>query len=261
MNHTVEAIVLAGGKTSPEMVAAMGVHNRALVELAPGRTMLDHVVAALLGSKSVKTVHVVGDVPQPAGTTLVAPGETLLDNIMRGLDAAAPPPGDRALVVTSDIPFITPEAVDDFVTRAAATDGDFCYPIIPMDAYNREFGDMKRTTLKLRDGHFTGGNMVLLNPERILANKHVVMAAYDARKDVFALGKMLGWGQLFRIILSQVAFPNLLSVAELEVSISKLFGEGASARAVVTEFASIGTDVDKPDDVAFARQRLHPDGK
>ena len=256
MPEMIEAIVLAGGKNSPEMLAATGVENRALVELSPGKTMLDYVLDALLDASSIRAVYVVGDIPQRDGINVVRPGHTLLDNILRGLDTAQPAKGDRALVVTSDIPFISAVAVDDFVARAKASDGDFCYPIIPMDAYNREFAGMKRTTLKLRDGHFTGGNMVLMNPERIQQNREIVLRAYGARKNVLALGHMLGWGLLCRILLSQIAFPNLLSVAELEIGVARLFGPGAPARAIVTEHASIGTDVDKPDDVAYAVEWL-----
>jgi hypothetical protein len=125
-----------------------------------------------------------------------------------------------------------------------------------MDAYNREFAGMKRTTLKLRDGHFTGGNMVLMNPVTLTNNRELIMRVYAARKDVLALGRMLGWGLLTRIVLSQLAFPNLLTVAELEQGIARLLGPGAVVKAIVTQHASIGTDVDKPDDVAYAQQRL-----
>ncbi|MDR3709086.1 MAG: nucleotidyltransferase family protein [Capsulimonadaceae bacterium] len=253
---SIKAIVLAGGKNSDEMRQATGVSNRALVELAPDRTMLDFVMGALRQAKSIAEIYVVGDVPATPETTPVAPGSSMLDNILLGIAAAKPMPGQPVLVVTSDIPFITSAAVDDFVVRANAAPVDFGYPIIPMDAYNREFAGMKRTTLKLREGRFTGGNMVLLSPDRLVKNKDLVMKAYAARKDVLALGRMLGWGLLVRIVLSQVAFPGLLTIAQLETGIGRLMGAGSVARAVITEFASIGTDVDKPDDVAYARERL-----
>lgn len=249
-------IVLAGGTNSPEMHQATGVTNRALVELAPGRTMLDFVLDALRRANGVGAIYVVGDIPPTVGTIAVAPGDSMLSNILRGIDAAKPPVGQPVLVVTSDIPFITSAAVDDFLVRAAKSPADFCYPIIPMEAYDREFAGMKRTTLKLSEGRFTGGNMVLISPDRLAANRELVMRAYAARKDVLALGRMLGWSLLVRIVLSQIAFLNLLTIPQLETGIARLMGSGANARAVITEFPSIGTDVDKPDDVVFARARL-----
>jgi GTP:adenosylcobinamide-phosphate guanylyltransferase len=252
----VSAIVLAGGRNSPEMLEATGVENRALVQLAPGRTMLDFIIDALKVAGGVRSITVVGDVPALPEVSVAAPGETMLDNIQIGIGAARPAQGERVLIVTSDIPFLTAEAVDDFLRQGLATPADFSYPIIPMDAYNREFAGMRRTTLKLRDGHFTGGNLVLLNPETLSNNRELIMRAYAARKDVLALGRMLGWGLLGRIVVSQLAFPNLLSVSDLELGVARLMGPGSVVKAVVTQFASIGTDIDKPGDVLFARERL-----
>ena len=92
-----------------------------------------------------------GRCAQPEGVTLVAPGETLLDNLIRGIDAAGAGPDSMALMVSSDIPFITGLAIDDFVDAARTAAADFCYPVIPMERYNQEFAGMKRTTLKLSE--------------------------------------------------------------------------------------------------------------
>lgn len=251
-----DALVLAGGKASPEFAAAAGVENRALAELTPGHTMLSFVLDALRGSKAIRRVFVVGEVPAGEGDALVAPGETLLDNLVLGIRAMGQDAGSHCLLVTSDIPFITPPAIDDFLEKAGMLSAGFCYPIIPMDIYNRQFAGMKRTTLKLREGEFTGGNIVLADPQYLLQNEAAVRGAYAARKSVLRLGSMLGWGLLLRIIVSQVAAPKLLSVSDLEAGISRLLGREGVARAVVTEYASLGTDVDKPEDIEVAKRLL-----
>ena len=236
----VDAIVLAGGKNDAEMIAATGVENRALVELAAGRTMLDFVVAALSSAQTVGRIFIVGDVPVRADTD-------------RGAD---PLVGGRALLVTSDIPFITADAVDDFVVRAARRPADLCYPIVPMADYDTQFAGMKRTTLKLAEGRFTGGNIMLCDPVRILANRETMARSYAARKDVLALGRMLGWGFVARIILSQTIAPAFLDVAKVEIAVGRVLGPGGTAAAIITRHPSLGTDVDKPEDVEFARRRL-----
>jgi hypothetical protein len=71
---------------------------------------------------------------------------------------------------------------------------------------------------------------------------------------VFKIGGMLGWGLLLRIIVSQLAVPSLLNIPLLEQAISSLLGSNALAKAIVTTHASIGTDVDKVEDVRFARE-------
>jgi len=44
----------------------------------------------------------------------------------------------------------------------------------------------------------------------------------------------------------------MLSLQHLEAGVSRLIGNGATAKAIVTPYAEIGTDVDKPEDVAAA---------
>ncbi|HEX5324579.1 MAG TPA: NTP transferase domain-containing protein [Capsulimonadaceae bacterium] len=250
-----DALVMAGGKASPEFTGATGATNRALVEIAPGRTMLDFVVDALSEAKSIGRLFVVGDIPQNDNYTVIAPGESLMDNLVIGIKAMGHQAGNRVLLVSSDIPFITGEAVDDFVANADQLGAGFCYPIIPMDAYNRHFAGMKRTTLRLREGEFTGGNVILVDPSFLLQNEAAVRGAYAARKSVLKLGSLLGWGLLLRIVLSQTIASNLLCVADLEAGVGRLLG-GAAARAIVTEYASLGTDVDKVEDVEIARKML-----
>jgi GTP:adenosylcobinamide-phosphate guanylyltransferase len=248
-------IVLAGGTAKPEFTAATGVNNRALVELAPGKTMLSFVLGALHGASSVGDIIIVGDMSPQPNTTLVAPGETLIDNIQRGITASGAANADMLLLVSSDIPFIKPSEVDSYIADSIATGADFCYPIIPMADYRRRFAQMKRTTLKLREGEFTGGNIMLVRAGVILQNPDSIHKAYAARKSPLALGKMLGWGLLTRILVSQIAAPNLLAIPLLENAIGRLLG-GVTARAVITTSASIGTDIDQVEDVEIARKIL-----
>jgi len=260
MSVSFQAIAVAGGVASAEFSAQTGVQNRALVQLAQDKTMLNFVLAALLSATHVSGVTVVGDIPaeqiQRHGdkVKLVKPGDSLIDNILIGLAAVGSKPGDRVLMVGADIPFISAEAVDDFVMQASATSADFCYPIIPMADYNREFAGMKRTTLKLREGEFTGGNIMLCRAGVLTANPDAIRAAYAGRKSVMKIGAMLGWGLLLRIAVSQLAAPGLLNIPLLEKAIGNLLGTGVRASAVITKHASIGTDVDKPEDVEYARE-------
>ena len=259
MTITVDAVVLAGGKNSAEMQAATGVENRALVRLG-ARTMLEHVVAALRGASCLDRIFVVGDVPESADYERLDAGTTLVDNLLAGLQAScgsarpSPPGGKPVLAVTSDIPFLTSAAVQDFVEQAAKTGADFCYPIIPFASCQARFPQMRRTTLKVREGTFTGGNLMLLHPRAVLEHRETILRAYAARKRPMQLGGMLGWGLLARIALAQTVSPSLISVEALAAGVSHVLG--CRAAAVVTEFAEIGTDVDKPGDVEAARALL-----
>jgi CTP:molybdopterin cytidylyltransferase MocA len=258
-DQPLDVVVLAGGKNSVEMEAATGVTNRALVPLGD-RTMLDYVIDALKSAHGTRRVFVVGDVPDDNRYQRVPPGQTLMDNLLAGLRAAGPDTAvSRVLVTTSDTPFLGADAIDDFLTRSLATGGDLCYPIVPIALCREKFPEMKRTTLRLREGTFTGGNMMLLNPRFILTHKDTILRAYAARKSVPQIGRLLGWGLLVRILFAQAVAPNVLTLGAMESGVSRLIGAGCRARAVVTQYPEIGTDVDKPEDVVLAKNYLHPD--
>jgi CTP:molybdopterin cytidylyltransferase MocA len=250
---TVPAVVLAGGTNDEAMRAATGVENRAMVELTPGRTMLDYVLNAAVQAKTISKLIVAGDVPESPKYQRLQPAPSFLENLIQGV-AALPNETQRVLIVTSDIPFITAEAIDDFVGSAIKSGADLCYPIIPMKLYREEFAGLKRTVLKLAEGEFTGGNIMLMSCAYVREHEQTILQAYSARKDVFRLGKMLGWGLLLKIVISQTIAPNLLNISSLERGVSNLLGHSSTAKAIKTNYPSLGTDIDKPDDVVQARK-------
>ena len=248
--------MLAGGKTSTEMRAATGVENRAMVALG-GRMMLDFVVQALRGAESVDQLYVVGGVPASPAYTLVPERTSLVENLIAGVTAAqAAGGGEYVLVSTSDIPFLTSAGVDDFVAQAAARGADLCYPIIPMGSYRKRFPQIKRTTLKVREGEFTGGNLMVLRADFITKQQETIERAYAARKDVLRLARLLGGSFLIRVLLAQTIAPSALTIPMLEAGVGRLLGAGANVAAIVTEHPEIGTDVDRPEDIDMARKIL-----
>ena len=252
--NAVNAVVLAGGKNGPEMQAATGVENRALTPLGQ-KTMLGCVVAALTAAPPVGRVYVVGPVPPSEEYTTVTGGETMLDNLMAGLAAAQDGEG-RVLVSTSDIPFLTPASVENFVRQAQTSQADLCFSYVPVELCYAKYPQMKRTAIKLREGKLTLGNLFLVSPRFLIAHQQTIMQAYAARKSPFQVGRLLGWGLLMRFLGAQALSPTLLSVARLEAGVGRLIGGGCRVSAIRSEFPEIGTDIDKPDDVAAARQIL-----
>lgn len=252
---SINAVVLAGGKNGPEMRAATGVENRALTPLG-GTTMLGCVVAALASAASVGRVFVVGPVPASESYANVTGGETMLDNLMAGLAAAQADGDGPVLVSTSDIPFLTAAAVEDFVRQASASGADLCFSYVPVALCYAKYAQMKRTAIKMREGKLTLGNLFLVNPRFLMAHQTTITQAYAARKSPFQVGRLLGWGLLARFLGAQTLSPALLPVSRLEAGVGRLIGDGCRVSAIRSEFPEIGTDVDKPDDVAAARQML-----
>ena len=255
----IAALVLAGGKSSPEMQAASGgVPNRALVPLA-GRPMLGYVVDAVRGGLDAVTsetarsrilVATAAEDTVPDDCVHVPDGASLIDTLLSGVKALRPDE-TRLLVATADIPFLSAGAVADFVRQGEATGAAFVYPIVPAGLCAARFPAMRRTTLRVREGIFTGGNLALLDPAFLRQNETLLRAAYARRKSVSGLAKLLGAPILLRLLAARLA-PGLLAVAHLEAAVSDALG-GVSARAVISSFPEVGVDVDRPADLAVAQ--------
>lgn len=246
----IDAIVLAGAPVDPEMSQAEGLGSRAMIPLG-GKSMLQWVVDALRGSECVGRVAAVGSVNADGLDQVIEPGDSLVSNMRRGIEALGD--ADRVLVVSSDIPLLTPEAVQDFVEKSSRLDADLAYPIHTQPCCESRFPGFRRTYLTTADGVFTGGNMMLVRPDFVFRNWDIIADAYSARKQVLKLARMIGMGVLLRVLAARL-FPGALRISMLEDAASRMLQ--AKVRAVVSDYPEIGEDVDKQSDLDAVRELL-----
>lgn len=248
------AILLAGGRIKAKdrhewnELLPTGCDNRVLVELH-GKPMYRYVADAIHDA-GIRLV-IAGDVAFDGPHVRVDAGSSLVDTLLNGI-AATPPDITQVLILTADIPFITSRGIHSILQSAPAA--DFVYTIIPMDICKATFPDAKRTSLKTAEGEFTGGNVVLINPDFVRKNEAVIRESFERRKDVVALGKLLGPSIILRLLASRIV-PALLPIDALERAVSRLVGN-ATVKALIVEDAAVGTDIDSAPDVAMARKVL-----
>ncbi len=241
-----DVVILAGGKPVERLAVAHNVPVKSLIPIG-GHVMSWYVLKALRSSGMVNRIVYVGpSVPELEDLYdihLPARGE-MLENLEAGL--AALPTSNRVMVATADIPLLTPEAVQDVISRDSGI--GLVYPVISQTTCERAFPGGKRTYAKLRTGKFTGGNLFLLEPGLIGAFMPKLKQVIANRKNPLAIAGMIGIDTLFK-------FPfGLLQISELEQKISKILGVPASA--LITEYAEVGFDVDKPEDLELTLQKL-----
>lgn len=258
---TVDAILLAGapndGPLSEEPAPL-----EALIDLG-GRPIAAYVLDALRASGRVRRVAVMGpreplsvladgapsaggDGVESSAMELVFAGDGggLLANIQRGFDSLATP--RPVLIVTSDIPLLSPEAVRAFLDACEAQEADVYYPIIPREDSERAFPGVRRTYVKVAEGQFTGGNIALLAPAVLQRHQDVFQRAVEMRKNPIGLARLFGLGLLVKLLLGR------LTVADVEDRFRRGFGlKGVAVRCPHPE---VGFDVDKPDDLQFVRR-------
>ena len=245
----VNAVILAGAFADANMNPGKPL-SRAMIEIN-GKTMLQWMLDALRRSKSLDKIVAVGDVEAEGLDAVIEPGDSLMDNMKKGIDSLNS--NDPVLILSSDIPLISSESVDDFLDRAISLDVDMAYPVIPKTYCEKRYPELKRTYLKTADGVFTGGNIMLLKPEFVANNWDTIASTYAARKHVLMLARIIGIDVLVRVLAAQV-FPSMLRISMLERSVSRMLG--AEVRAVVSAYPEIGEDIDKPSDLSVVRQML-----
>ncbi|GAA5534405.1 hypothetical protein Dalu01_02816 [Deinococcus aluminii] len=247
--------MLGGGDPGDPFAAAHGVPVKALIPVG-GVPMALHVLRALRASRRVARVAYVGPTT-PEMDGLIDEGVTdhgtLLSNLEAGVEALAGAglaPGERVLVVTADIPLVTPGQLAE-VLDAAPPEAALVYPVVRRGDCERAFPGVKRTYASLREGTFTGGNVFLLDPRLIGQFLPRLRAVLAARKAPLQLAALIGPGILLKLLTRR------LTVRELENRVSALLG--VPARALITGHAAIGTDVDKDADLRLAEAHLKAD--
>jgi len=247
----VNAMILAGAPNNGPLQDCSPAANEALIEIN-GRPMLDYIVDALNASGRIGRLVIVGPPADFAGrypaATVVESGDSILDNIRRGVEALST--REKILVLTSDIPFLTPEALNDFLARCGEREAEFYYPIVTREVSDARFPGVKRTYVALKDGTFTGGNIFLLDPAIIPRSLAKAEQFIKMRKQPLQLARLLGLGFILKFV------TRTLTVTEAEKRVEHLLM--LRAAAVITPYAEIGVDVDKPSDLALAIAELAP---
>jgi len=247
----VDAVVLAGSLNDGPLKGCSPVLFEALIPIGE-KVMVEYVVEALLDARNVGNIQVVGPAselaPRLAGERVKVTEATggIMGNIETGLDQLAG--AGRVLLATSDIPLLTPQAVDNFIELCGDMKADLYYPIIPRQVVEERFASTQRTYGSLREGVFTGGNLFLINPA-------VFKQCVDNGQKIIRLRKNpLGLCRLLGFIFVLKFLTRSLTLAEVQRKVAELLGiRGA---AVISNYPEVGVDVDKPGDLELVLQVL-----
>lgn len=248
---SVDTILLAGGTKKDALTAAMGAPSKALVPLSNGQTMLQAVLSVLRQCPSIHRIVVIGDPVLEAavrrlGAEFVQQQGALVDNLVQGFAALACP--ERCLVATCDIPLISSEAVEALIHEGRRLAADILYPIVTRDLIEQQYPGGKRTYATLREGTFTGGNLLWLSGEFVQREQRVIQSVFEARKSPLKLCRLIGWRFVLRFLTKR------LTLREIEDRIGRLLH--CTARAVILPYPEIAFDVDKPEDLTTVEKFL-----
>lgn len=246
-----DAVILAGGVNSGELRKVAPFENEALIIIGSS-PMICYV------QKALKETSCVGDVViscpgdsirqifnEEDKLVFVNSGEDAMESFANAVSFTKT---DKVLVLPADIPFITPEAISDFVASCEEYEADVYYPLVSREVNEARFPGVKRTYVKLRQGVFTGGNLFMVRAEAIIKVLDMGKKLVANRKHPLSIVRLFGTDLVFKYITGKLSLPD----------VEKRFEDvlGIKGKAIISQYAEVGVDVDKPSDLKLAEKVL-----
>ena len=245
------ALVLAGAKEKGALEIAENVDNKALIML-DSRPMIDYIVDALNSSENIDRILVVGPKNElhpyigKKVDEILNPGNSILENMEIGLNFFNS--ADNLLLLSSDIPLITSEAIDEFLEICTKRKAYIGYPIITKENIVKKYPETERTYIKMKEGIFCGGNIVFFKPEVFFEKKKLIKELFDNRKATWKYVKILGLKFILKFLF------KTLTLEEIEKRLTGIIGYNSVAAMI--SYPEIMIDLDKPNDLKLIRKCL-----
>jgi GTP:adenosylcobinamide-phosphate guanylyltransferase len=245
------ALILAGTKKKGSLEIAENVDNKALI-MIDDKPMIAYIVDALNNSENIDKIIVVGPKNElypyigKKVEEILNPGNSILENMERGLNFFNS--DDNLLLLTSDIPLITPEAIDEFLNICTKRKLCIGYPIITKDNIIKKYPETERTYVKMKEGILCGGNIVFFKPEVFFQNKELIQGLFNNRKNNLKNAKILGLKCILKFLF------KTLTIEDAEKRVTDIIGYNSGA--VMVSYPEIMIDLDKLSDLKLIRNCL-----
>lgn len=247
-----DVVVLAGGHNNGPLQEYCMAGDEATIKIGE-KFMVEYVVESIRQCKSTGKIALVGPVStlrkifRHQNCVFASPGNDAIESLQKGIKELKETT-KRILVVTADIPLITPQALENFLAKSNYDEIDVCYPLVPKEVIQEKFPEMKRTYMTLKEGVLTGGNIFLINPQIIDCCADKAKELMKLRKSPIKVFSLLGPGFLIRFLLHR------LSINEVAQKVSDLMS--INSRGVISHYPEVGVDVDKPSDLKLVEKFL-----
>lgn len=252
----IDAVVLAGAANDGKLAMCDDAKYEALISIS-GKPMVSYVLDTLRSCEEIGKIilvcpkEVYENVDPIPNLTPVEGESGLLENLKIGLKQLDP--DKPALIVTGDVPLLTCEAIRDLLAQAKERPAEIYYPVVPKETCESKFPGIKRTYMTISDGTLTGGNIVLAKPSALFACGGLLEQAIATRKKPWMMANVLGIWLILKFLVKR------LSVRDVERRLEAL--TGVQAMGVISDYAEIAFDVDKPKDLELAQAILKRTGE
>jgi len=245
----VNVVIPAGGTIEPAYRLKAGSAHRALAPIGEQRKpVLQIVVDALRQAPGIERI-VVAAAPEVTERITgvdwwIAASDSAADNIVRGL-GVLDENENHALVCTSDLPFLTGQAVTAFLARVD-TGADLSVGWVSRKAYEDAYPAAPASTyVGLRDaGPVTLACLFHVRPAFVKSSETRIARVFLARKSQRKMAALLGPALLVRWA------TRTLTVAAVAGRVERIMG--CKAQAIANADPALAFDIDTIDDYQYA---------
>jgi len=251
------ALVLAGGiLPEDDPLRSQAPEGKRCLLNIHGKPMVQWVLDALGHSKCIDDIYLIGLSEQQK---LVATKPIhylqeeggLFENIRAGVMAATENnhPSSKVMLASGDLPAIQPEMVDWLCFQVTQDpDAVIYYNVITQEVMSSRFPHAKRTFVRLKDLTVCGGDMNVVDRDLFVKENTLWKKLSNARKSPLKQVSLLGFDSLILVALRLVT---------LEQAVQRVCKKlGVDGRALVTPYAEMGMDADKPYQLEILRKDL-----
>jgi GTP:adenosylcobinamide-phosphate guanylyltransferase len=251
-----DVILTAGGNPTPDdpLYAYSDGLPKALIPIGD-KPMIQWVLDALAAAKTIDRVVLIGlsddySVDYPREIVRIEDQGSMVENIIAGANTllSFPQPSQYALVAASDVPAVTPEAIDWVSEQTLKSQKDLIYTVVSQEVMEKRFPSSKRSYIPLKDIKICGGDINSICLANVNYDNPMWRKLIDSRKNALKQAALLGFDTLILILL------RAITLAQTEKRVCKrLEVEGL---VLPSPYAEIAMDVDKPGQLELLRNDL-----
>jgi hypothetical protein len=236
------AVLFAGGEATDSLARVFKVRYKADI-VFEGERLVDRALRVIHETGGFARVFAVIPEglrsPVPGNVEVIPARASLMDNFAGVIEKTQD--ADLAYLVGCDAPRLTAEMLS-FIRRAVQDDPDkdVYYPIVEKMTIEAKYPGARRTYVKLKEGKFTGGNVIVVNPRRVNSAREKIQQAVALRKKPLAMAAKMGWAFLWKAVTGQ------LSLAEAIERVEAL--TGIKGKVILSPYPEVAMDIDEPGD-------------
>ena len=249
-------ILTAGGSSivgEPLYELAHG-KPKALMNIA-GKPMLQWMLDALSEAQSINRVILVGldeDIPMQCNKPLtILPNQGgIFQNMFAGTKKLQQmePSAQKIIALSSDIPCIKGEMLDWFTQMILQSDEEVYYTVITRQTMEERYPGAKRSYYRLKDVEICGADIHAFDISVITHRPELWQRLIETRKSAFKQASLIGLDVFLALLLRLWTLDKIAARVTARI--------GIRGRTILSPFAEMGMDIDKPSQYQLVVQDL-----